>query len=129
MHIATHWDWLDDPSWWDQAIPDSMPLNAEALQALAAQQAADVLEDAADFSEEAMRRLRESTLKPLVDDALSLKSIDRRIAVVEAEIVEVWNSALPDKEKWRLIQTKKTEISLLQAGQFTFARAGFYRAA
>ena len=34
-------------------------------------------------------------------------------------------SALPDDEKYRQISAKENEISLLQAGQFTFARAGF----
>jgi uncharacterized small protein (DUF1192 family) len=87
------------------------------------------LRDLAYFSEDAVRAFHESKLEPLVDKALSLEQIERRIAVVRAEIAEVWNSALPDKEKNRLISSKELEISLLQAGQFTFARAGFYRAA
>ena len=81
--------------------------------------------DTVSFSEEAMRRLEESALKPLQNGAYSLKSMERRIAVVRAEIAEVWGSALPDEEKYRLISAKENEIALLQAGQFEFARHGF----
>lgn len=87
------------------------------------------LEDMVTFTEEALRKADEEGLQPLITEALSLKSIDQRIAVVEQEISQVWNSALPKEEKHRQISCKKNEIALLQAGQFSFARAGFYTAA
>jgi len=85
--------------------------------------------DAARFSEEAVRRFKESALKPLVKRAMSLEVLERRINVVKAEIEAVWNSNLPYEEKARQVSTKKNEISLLQAGQFEFAKSGFSRAA
>ncbi len=85
--------------------------------------------DTVDFSQEAVRRYRDSLLEPMVKSALSLEHMDQRIAQVRAEIAAVWNSALPDEEKYRQISSKELEISLLQAGQYQFAKAGFYRAA
>lgn len=119
MHIVTHWDRTDDPLWWDRPGLGDLVNGQEDPAAI----------DTATLSDEAVRLFRESALKPLMDDALSLKSIARRIAVVQAEIAEVWNSALPDEEKYRQISTKENEIALLRAGQFTFAKNGFYRAA
>lgn len=87
------------------------------------------LGDKVDISEEAVCRYRESLMKPMVRSALSLEHMDRRIAQVRAEIAAVWNSALPDEEKYRQISSKELEISLLQAGQYQFAKSGFYRAA
>ena len=85
--------------------------------------------DPADFSEEAVERARDQALKPLVKKAMSLESLDQRIATVRAQIETIWNSALPHEEKVIQVQARKNEISLLQAGQFEFAKAGFYRAA
>jgi len=85
--------------------------------------------DQTEFSEEAVKRFKDSQLKPLVKRAMSLEVLDARIEAVRSEIQAVWNSALPYEEKVRQVATKKTEISLLQAGQFEFAKAGFYRAA
>jgi len=85
--------------------------------------------DQAEFSEEALKRFKDSQLKPLVKRAMTLEVLDARIVAVQSEIQAVWNSSLPYEEKVRQVATKKTEISLLQAGQFEFAKAGFYRAA
>lgn len=85
--------------------------------------------DLAEFSEEAVKRFKDSQLKPLVKRAMSLEVLDERIEAIQSEIQAVWNSALPYEEKVRQVATKKTEISLLQAGQFEFAKAGFHRAA
>ena len=83
--------------------------------------------DTVDLSEEARRRFEQSGLDPL--DDFSLKELDKRIAVVRAQIAELWNSALPEKEKHKQIQSKEVEISLLQAGQFTFAKSMLSRRA
>ncbi len=85
--------------------------------------------DAARFSEEAVKRFKESALRPLVKQTMTLDVLEKRINVVKAEIEAVWNSALPYEEKVRQVSCKKTEISLLQAGQYEFAKSGFCRAA
>jgi len=81
--------------------------------------------DVVEFSEEAIAAFKEAAIEPIKNGTFSLESLERRINVVRAEIAEVWNSALPDDEKYRQISTKENEIALLQAGQFTFAKAGF----
>lgn len=81
--------------------------------------------DLVSFSEEAIQAFKEAAIEPIKNGTFTLESLDRRITVVRAEIAQVWNSALPDDEKYRQISAKENEIALLQAGQFTFARAGF----
>ncbi|QGY40030.1 hypothetical protein GM415_07790 [Pseudodesulfovibrio cashew] len=81
--------------------------------------------DLAEISTEAMTAFEKSAIKPVNDGGYTLKSMERRINVVRAEIVQVWNSALPDDEKYRQISAKENEIAILQAGQFSFAKAGF----
>lgn len=81
--------------------------------------------DVVDFSEEAIAAFKEAAIEPIKNGTFTLESLERRINVVRAEIAQVWNSALPDDEKYRQISSKENEIALLQAGQFTFARAGF----
>jgi len=86
-----------------------------------------VVGDVVKFSEEALKAFKEAAIEPIKNGTFSLEQIDRRINVVRAEILSVWNSALPDDEKYREISAKENEIALLQAGQFTFAKAGFSR--
>ena len=81
--------------------------------------------DLAAFSPEAIRAFRESAIEPIKNGTFSLRQIESRISTVRAEIVQVWNSALPDDEKFRIISSRENEIALLQAGQFAFAKAGF----
>ncbi|MBU1247976.1 MAG: hypothetical protein KKB70_04700 [Proteobacteria bacterium] len=85
--------------------------------------------DVVEFSQEALRRLEEDRQQPLMASAMSLEAIESRINTVRSEISSIWNSALPDEEKYRQIYSKENEISLLQAGQFAFARAGFLKVA
>ncbi|WP_147821019.1 hypothetical protein [Salidesulfovibrio onnuriiensis] len=84
--------------------------------------------DVVDLSEEAVALFEESAREAMYDSAMSLEEFDKRIAVIRGEIAAVWNGPLPDDEKYRQISSKENEIALLQAGQFTFARAGFYKA-
>lgn len=95
------------------------------LKEVAQNEASRILGDIAEFSEEAIAAFKEAAIDPIKDGSFSLESIERRINVVRGEIAEVWNSALPDDEKYRQISAKENEIALLQAGQFTFAKAGF----
>jgi len=81
--------------------------------------------DVVTFSDEAVRAFRENAIEPIKNGTFTLKGLESRINTVRAEIVQVWNSALPDDEKYRQISARENEISLLQAGQFAFARAGF----
>ncbi len=85
--------------------------------------------DLVNFSDEAMAAFKEAAIEPLKDGTFTLERLEQRISVVRGEIAEVWNSALPDDEKYRQISSKENEISLLQAGQFTFAKAGFSKVA
>lgn len=87
--------------------------------------ASGMVGDITHFSDEAIAAFKEAALEPIKNGTFSLESIERRIGVVREEIARVWNSPLPDKEKWREISSKENEIALLQAGQFTFAKAGF----
>ncbi len=84
--------------------------------------------DWVEFSEQAMRLARESQL-PRIAQTFSLKHLQARINTVRSQIASVWNSALPDDEKYRQISTKENEISLLQAGQFSLAKAGLSKVA
>lgn len=86
-------------------------------------------EDHIELSDEAVKLFREEAGEAMRTSALSLEEFDRRIAVIREEIAVVWGGVLPKDEKYRLISAKENEIALLQAGQFTFARAGFYRVA
>lgn len=95
------------------------------LREVAEQEAAKTLGDLIDLSDEAIAAFKEAAIEPIKDGTFTLESIERRISVVRSEIAEVWNSALPDDEKYRQISSKENEIALLQAGQFTFAKAGF----
>jgi hypothetical protein len=81
--------------------------------------------DLAAFSPEAIRAFRESAIEPIKNGTFSLRQIESRINTVRAEIAQVWSSALPDDEKFRIISSRENEIALLQAGQFAFAKAGF----
>ena len=94
------------------------------LKDVAQQEAAKILGDMVHFSEEAIAAFKEAAIEPIKNGTFTLKSIDSRINVVRSEIAQVWNSALPEDEKYRQVSSKENEISLLQAGQFTFARAG-----
>lgn len=77
------------------------------------------------LSEEAVRAFREAAIEPIKHGTFSLDRLEQRINVVRAEIAHIWNSALPDEEKYLQISARENEIALLQAGQFTFAKAGF----
>lgn len=95
------------------------------LREVAQKQAEHILGDNALFSDEAIAAFKEAAIEPIKNGTFSLEQIEKRINAVRAEIATVWNSALPDKEKYREISAKENEIALLQAGQFTFAKAGF----
>ncbi|QJB55454.1 hypothetical protein [Pseudodesulfovibrio sp. zrk46] len=95
------------------------------LKEVAQNEAARVLGDMVEFSEEAIAAFKEAAIEPIKAGTFSLDSIEKRINVVRGEIAQVWNSALPDDEKYRQISSKENEIALLQAGQYTFAKAGF----
>ncbi|BCS89652.1 hypothetical protein [Pseudodesulfovibrio sediminis] len=94
------------------------------LNELAHEQADKILGDMIELSDEAITAFEEAAIEPIRNGSFSLEQIEQRINVVRGEIAEVWNSALPDEEKYRQIATKENEIALLQAGQFTFAKAG-----
>lgn len=94
-----------------------------------AQAEAERLGDVVDFSEEAIAAFKEAAIEPIKNGTFTLERLEQRINVVRGEIAEVWSSALPDDEKYRQISAKENEISLLQAGQFTFAKAGFTKVA
>lgn len=81
--------------------------------------------DVVDISEEAVRAFRETAIEPIKNGTFTLDRLEARINTVRAEIAQIWNSALPDDEKYMQISARENEISLLQAGQFTFAKAGF----
>jgi hypothetical protein len=83
------------------------------------------LSDVVEFSAEAAQLLKEEGPKQLARKATSMESIHSRIAAIKEEIARIWNGPLPDKEKNLQIQGRETEISLLQAGLFEFAKAGF----
>lgn len=95
------------------------------LKEVAQDQAKALLGDVIEFSEEAINAFKEAAIEPIKNGTFSLERIESRINVVRAEISQIWGSALPEDEKHRQISSKENEISLLQAGQFTFARAGF----
>jgi len=95
------------------------------LNELAGEQAARATGDLVRFSDEAVAAFREAAIEPIKNGTFTLESLERRIGVVREEIARVWNSALPDDEKNRQISARENEISLLQAGQFAFAKAGF----
>ena len=95
------------------------------LREVVQEQTKHLLGDFVDFSDEAIQAFKEAAIEPIKNGTFSLKQMEQRINVVRSEIAQVWNSALPDDEKYRQISAKENEISLLQAGQFTFARAGF----
>lgn len=80
-----------------------------------------------EISGQARDMLEQAGHEQLLASAMSLEQIQARINVVRAEIVSIWDSPLPDEEKYRLIGARENEIALLQAGQFAFARAGFHR--
>ncbi|CCH50023.1 hypothetical protein [Pseudodesulfovibrio piezophilus] len=83
-----------------------------------------LLGDVVEFSEEALQAFREAAIEPIKNGTFSLERLEQRVQVVKSEISKVWNSALPDEEKYRQIAAKENEIALLQAGQYTFAKAG-----
>ena len=95
------------------------------LKEVVQEQAAHLLYDFAEFSDEAVAAFKEAAIEPIKNGTFSLEMIEQRINVVRGEIAQVWNSALPDEEKYRQITAKENEIALLQAGQFAFAKAGF----
>lgn len=117
MHIAHLFGHGADSVFMDPALLD--PVEAARLM----EDEPD--EDVVAISTKAREALQEAGQKDLVRQAMSLPKIQARIEAVRAEIVTVWDSALPDKEKYRLISAKENEIALLQAGQFEFAKAGF----
>lgn len=98
---------------------------AEHLKEAVQEEAARLLGDSAEFSEEAVAAFKEAAIEPIKDGTFTLERLESRIRTVRSEIAEVWNSALPEDEKVRQISAKENEIALLQAGQFTFAKAGF----
>ncbi|WP_319583274.1 hypothetical protein [uncultured Pseudodesulfovibrio sp.] len=81
--------------------------------------------DVVDISEEAIKAFREAAIEPIKHGTFTLDRLEARINTVRAEIAQIWGSALPDHEKYMQITARQNEISLLQAGQFTFAKAGF----
>lgn len=95
------------------------------LKEIVQEQAKAVLGDFVSFSDEAIQAFKEAAIEPIKNGTFSLEHIEQRINTVRGEIDQVWNSALPDDVKYREISTKENEISLLQAGQFAFAKAGF----
>lgn len=117
MHIVPNFGQGADSVFMDTSQLDPV----EAARLLEASAGGDVIA----ISDEARKALDAAKQKSLVKHALSLPDIQARIETVRAEIASVWGSALPDEEKYSLISSKENEISLLQAGQFAFARAGF----
>lgn len=97
----------------------------EHLKDVVQEEVRKALGDTVDFSEEAVAAFKEAAIEPIKDGTFTLRSLESRIQTVRTEIAEVWNSALPEDEKVRQISAKENEIALLQAGQFTFAKAGF----
>ncbi|MGE4423793.1 MAG: hypothetical protein AB7D39_15970 [Pseudodesulfovibrio sp.] len=81
--------------------------------------------DVVDISEEAIKAFREAAIEPIKNGTFTLDRLEQRINVVRAEIAQIWGSALPKHEKHMQISARENEIALLQAGQFTFAKAGF----
>lgn len=81
--------------------------------------------DTIEISEEAIRAFREAAIEPIKHGTFTLDRLEARINVVRAEIASIWDSALPYDEKELQISARQNEIALLQAGQFTFAKAGF----
>ena len=114
MHISTEMDRLSELYLWLDGLGEvEDPVKESA--------------DLIDISDEAKRMFEESGLEPL--DNFSLKELDKRIAVVRQQIQELWGSSLPKKEKYSQIRSKEIEISLLQAGQFSFAKSMLSRSA
>jgi|GEM_PF-2022331 len=95
------------------------------LKEVMQEEAKTQLADMVTFSKEAIAAFKEAAIEPIKNGTFTLEGLERRINVVRTEIAQVWNSALPEDEKYRQISAKENEISLLQAGQFTFAKAGF----
>ena len=95
------------------------------LKELAEQETARIIGDMVSLSDEAIAAFKEAAIEPIKNGTFTLESLQQRINTVREEIARVWNSALPDEEKILQISAKENEISLLQAGQFTFAKAGF----
>lgn len=95
------------------------------LRELGEEQVAAALGDMVSFSEKALAAFKEAAIEPIKNGTFTLESLEQRISVVREEIARVWNSALPEEEKQLQISAKENEIALLQAGQFTFAKAGF----
>lgn len=54
----------------------------------------------------------------------SLESMQQRINAVRQEIAQVRSSPYSPEVKARLLEAARNELSLLQAGQYSFARAG-----
>ncbi|AMK10613.1 MAG: hypothetical protein AB7E51_15865 [Pseudodesulfovibrio sp.] len=81
--------------------------------------------DLVEISKEAIKAFREAAIEPIKNGTFTLDRLEQRINTVRAEIAHIWNSALPDEEKYLQISARQNEIALLQAGQFTFAKAGF----
>jgi len=95
------------------------------LKEVAQEEAKRVLGDLAEFSDDAIKAFKEAAIEPIKNGTFSLEQIEQRINTVRSEIAQIWNSGLPDDVKFRDISALENEISLLQAGQFTFAKAGF----
>nr|WP_287411048.1 hypothetical protein [Pseudodesulfovibrio sp.] len=95
------------------------------LKEVVQEQASQILGDFIELSEEAIAAFKEAAIEPIKNGTFSLEHMESRIQTVRSEIADVWNSALPDDEKYRQISSKENEIALLQAGQYTFAKAGF----
>ncbi len=112
----------------DSALKGGSAFEMHLKEVAAFEQAQKTLNgDAVHFSEEAIQAFREAAIEPIKNGTFSLEQIEKRIGTVRAEIAQVWNSALPKDEKYRQINAKENEIALLQAGQFTFAKAGMTR--
>jgi uncharacterized protein YicC (UPF0701 family) len=78
--------------------------------------------DVVDISDEALKQYQDSLARRMQNGTYTLNVLQDRVDAVYQEIDDVWESALPDKEKWRRIDAKETEIALLQAGQFEFLK-------
>lgn len=114
-----HTDHVDDRKVFDSYFRMDPEQDAEDRMALKRK----ALVDYAEFSDTALGLWEQEAKAPMWDGSYSLDRLEGRIRTVRGEIASIWNSGLPDQEKARQIGARKNEIALLQAGQFTFARA------
>ncbi|WP_419785619.1 hypothetical protein [Pseudodesulfovibrio sp.] len=131
MNLAAYAAWGYPPEYDPTATAEDLGLaypttgTRPDAEAEASGEAKPHLGDSAIFSEAAIAAFKEAAIEPIKNGTFSLDGLQRRINTVRTEINQVWNSAMSDSEKDRQISAKKNEIALLQAGQYTFAKAGF----